>query len=297
MVKKYGNISKDDARFGLQLAKMRLGAEVSSTDTAVLMQMAYECVVETNPAGPKNSKRVNVEEEKLEEEVDEEAMTGFSRSEPMLLDPETENNFLTKVARKVEPVAFGEPICLRVTHKGSPFSRSGLPSQLAAAGVTVTEWTQIWDSVETGWAKAWADAQKFDEATLSILADDDRPLNKKALTMVMCSSQAMVGLTTHAANALALANLLLNPKGIFVQLLTQSAQVGLPTYEECDGSFVKPVGLEMINTGAVGVPRTKATIATKQRNKVTSFNKSAVRKSSRSNISALSDGFDDLVET
>ena len=66
----------------------------------------------------------------------------------------------------------------------------------------------------------------------------------------MAGSQAMVGLSTHAANSLALANSLLNPFRITVQLKTQKRQIGVPCYEECDGSYHKPVGLIMTINGA-----------------------------------------------
>lgn len=60
----------------------------------------------------------------------------------------------------------------------------------------------------------------------------------------------MVGLSTHAANSLALANSLLNPFRITVQLKTQKRQIGVPCYEECDGSYCKPIGLVMTINGA-----------------------------------------------
>ena len=262
LVQTYG-VDHDDARFGLQLAKMRLGNDFGSTDKESLLEMAYGFVVETSPK--KYGKKGEEEEEKKEIEAadeGEDTMIGDINEATMLVDPQTapqQKRFLPSQEEKAEeleydlpyPTISTDPVCLQiVNNKALNMPRDVVPVDLAAFGVTPTEWTQIWDSMnDHGWAKAWKDTEKFDNATLDLVSEDAR-VSVKGLAMVMAGSQAMVGLSTHAANSLALANSLLNPFRITVQLKTQARQIGLPCYEECDGSYCKPIGLVMTINGA-----------------------------------------------
>lgn len=262
LVKTYG-VEHDDARFGLQLAKMRLGNDFGSMDKEALLELAYGLVVETSPK--KYGKAHEEEEEKKEIEAADEGddtMIGDINEAAMLADPQTEpqqKRFLPSQEEKLEeleydlpyPAVSTDPICLQiVNNKKLNIPRNVVPVDLAAFGVTSNEWTKIWDSMnDHGWAKAWKDTEKFDNATLDLVSEDAK-VSVRSLAMVMSGSQAMVGLSTHAANSLALANSLLNPFRITVQLKTQKRQIGLPCYEECDGSYCKPIGLVMTINGA-----------------------------------------------
>ena len=227
LMKQY-NIEHDDARFGLQWMKMRLGGqEFANTDPALILEQAHACVVETSPKkyGTTTTEDLNEninndddeEEDEEKKEIEpvnenddeEDSMIGditeVNNSTTMLVDPESgsgkkkrttpSSSFLPSEEEKHEELEYGleyptfdisKPICLEINKKNKlSLPRNDVPTELAFFGVTTTEWTQIWDSMnDLGWTTAWKAAEKFDDITLDLAYKEDARVSVRALTMV-----------------------------------------------------------------------------------------------------------------
>lgn len=120
-------------------------------------------------------------------------------------------------------------------------SREMVPRALAKCGVSGDEWAQLVDSITDGWALMLTKAKAMDAKTVKKIKKCEvvpSIIDYECFQQVYANAHATSSVSVFAANALALANFLLNPHGILVQLIMSEA-------DQLGAEFVLPGGLEM----------------------------------------------------